>query len=67
MAPSTRHPVTASYGGQGGRLKGLPEGDAQPVDPRQPPVDVERLGDPEARAAKAASLFRPRFSTRWSR
>jgi ATP-dependent RNA helicase RhlE len=67
MAPSTRHPVAASYGGREGRLKGLPEGDAQPVDPRQPPVDVERLGDTEARAAKAASLFRPRFSTRWSR
>jgi ATP-dependent RNA helicase RhlE len=68
MAPSTRHPVSAGYGGrEGSRFKGLPEGDAQPVDPRQPPVDVERLGDTEARAAKAASLFRPRFSTRWSR
>jgi ATP-dependent RNA helicase RhlE len=67
MAPSTRHPVAASYGGRDGRLKGLPEGDAQPIDPRQPPIDVERLGDTEARAAKAASLFRPRFSTRWSR
>jgi len=39
----------------------------QPIDPRQPPVEVDRLGDTEARAAKAASLFRPRFSTRWSK
>jgi ATP-dependent RNA helicase RhlE len=43
-----------------------PDGERQPIDPRQPPVEVDRLGDTEARAAKAASLFRPRFSTRWS-
>jgi ATP-dependent RNA helicase RhlE len=37
----------------------------QPMDPRQPPVELDRLGDAETRAAKAAALFRPRFSTRW--
>jgi ATP-dependent RNA helicase RhlE len=42
-----------------------PEG--QPIDPRQPPVEVDRLGDTEARAAKAAATFRPRFSSRWSK
>jgi ATP-dependent RNA helicase RhlE len=47
----------------------LPELDfeGQPIDPRQPPVELDRLGDTETRAAKAAAIFRPRFSTRWSR
>jgi ATP-dependent RNA helicase RhlE len=68
MAPSTRMPSILSGGSQGGR-DGRPDVDpeGQPVDPRQPPVEVERLGDPETRAAKAASIFRPRFSTRWSK
>jgi ATP-dependent RNA helicase RhlE len=44
-----------------------PEFQQQPLDPRQPPVELDRLGDTETRAAKAAALFRPRFSTRWSR
>jgi hypothetical protein len=36
----------------------------QPIDPRQPPVELDRLGDAETRAAKAAALFRPRLR-RW--
>jgi hypothetical protein len=54
-------------GGRGGEGR-VPERDleGQPIDPRQPPVEVDRLGDTETRAAKAAALFRPRFSTRWS-
>jgi ATP-dependent RNA helicase RhlE len=54
-------------GGRGGDSR-LPERDleGQPIDPRQPPVELDRLGDTETRAAKAAALFRPRFSTRWS-
>jgi ATP-dependent RNA helicase RhlE len=70
MMPSTRMPsIPANGKGNGGRDPRLsdPEWDGQPVDPRQPPVEVDRLGDTETRAAKAASLFRPRFSTRWSR
>jgi len=65
MAPSTRMPSILSAGGREGRPDLDPEG--QPIDPRQPPVEVERLGDPETRAAKAASIFRPRFSSRWSK
>jgi ATP-dependent RNA helicase RhlE len=51
-----------------GRGAKLPELDfeGQPIDPRQPPVELDRLGDTESRAAKAAAIFRPRFSTRWS-
>jgi ATP-dependent RNA helicase RhlE len=65
MAPSTRMPSILSAGSRDGRPDLDPEG--QPIDPRQPPVEVERLGDPQARAAKAASIFRPRFSSRWSK
>jgi ATP-dependent RNA helicase RhlE len=65
MAPSTRMPSILSAGTRDGRPDLDPEG--QPIDPRQPPVEVERLGDPETRAAKAASIFRPRFSSRWSK
>jgi len=66
MAPSTRMPRLATgRAAAGARLPQL-EGDGQPIDPRQPPADLERLGDTETRAAKAASIFRPRFSTRWS-
>jgi hypothetical protein len=70
MAPSTRMPSILSAGlresGHDARPDLELEG-RQPVDPRQPPVEVDRLGDTETRAAKAASLFRPRFSTRWSK
>jgi ATP-dependent RNA helicase RhlE len=54
-------------GARGGEAR-LSERDleTQPIDPRQPPVELDRLGDTETRAAKAAALFRPRFSTRWS-
>ena len=53
--------------GHPGRELRLPDPEGQPIDPRQPPVEVDRLGDTETRAAKAAALFRPRFSTRWSK
>ena len=68
MAPSTRMPSILPGPHQGGR-GGRPELEAEgqpPVDPRQVPVELDRLGDTEARAAKAATIFRPRFSTRWS-
>ncbi len=68
MAPSTRMPSILPDPHQGGR-GGRPELEAEgqpPVDPRQVPVELDRLGDTEARAAKAATIFRPRFSTRWS-
>ncbi|MBV8201532.1 MAG: hypothetical protein JOZ15_12995, partial [Acidobacteria bacterium] len=65
MAPSTRMPSILSAGSRDGRPDLDPEG--QPIDPRQPAIEVERLGDPETRAAKAASIFRPRFSSRWSK
>ncbi|HYL06787.1 MAG TPA: DEAD/DEAH box helicase [Thermoanaerobaculia bacterium] len=69
MAPSTRMPSILSAGGRQGGREGRPDLDpeGQPMDPRQPPVEIERLGDPETRAAKAASIFRPRFSSRWSK
>jgi ATP-dependent RNA helicase RhlE len=55
--------------GRRGAEARVPDWDAegQPVDPRQPPVEVDRLGDAETRAAKAAATFRPRFSSRWSK
>ncbi len=70
MAPSTRMPSILSGGTRDPGRDGRPDLELegrQPIDPRQPPVEVDRLGDTEARAAKAASLFRPRFSTRWSK
>jgi ATP-dependent RNA helicase RhlE len=69
MAPSTRMPSILSGGSRQLDHDARPDLDleGQPIDPRQPPVEIDRLGDTEARAAKAASLFRPRFSTRWSR
>ncbi len=70
MAPSTRMPSILSGGTRESGRDARPELELegrQPIDPRQPPVEVDRLGDTEARAAKAASLFRPRFSTRWSK
>jgi ATP-dependent RNA helicase RhlE len=42
-----------------------PELERQPIDPRQT-VELERLGDTDSRAAKAAAIFRQRFSSRWS-
>ena len=70
MAPSTRMPSILSGGTRDSGHDARPDLELegrQPIDPRQPPVEVDRLGDTEARAAKAASLFRPRFSTRWSK
>jgi len=69
MAPSTRMPSILSGGSRQLDHDARPDLDSegQPIDPRQPPVEIDRLGDTETRAAKAASLFRPRFSTRWSR
>ena len=67
MAPSTRMPSILSGGGRQQDIRPELDLEGQPIDPRQPPVEVERLGDPETRAAKAASIFRPRFSTRWSK
>ncbi|HXO41498.1 MAG TPA: DEAD/DEAH box helicase [Thermoanaerobaculia bacterium] len=70
MAPSTRMPSILSGGTRDAGREARPDLELegrQPIDPRQPPVEVDRLGDTEARAAKAASLFRPRFSTRWSK
>jgi ATP-dependent RNA helicase RhlE len=70
MAPSTRMPSILSGGSRESGHDARPDLELdgrQPIDPRQPPVEVDRLGDTEARAAKAASLFRPRFSNRWSK
>jgi ATP-dependent RNA helicase RhlE len=70
MAPSTRMPSILSGGARDSGRDARPDPELegrQPIDPRQPPVEVDRLGDTETRAAKAASLFRPRFSTRWSK
>jgi ATP-dependent RNA helicase RhlE len=53
-------------GGRGADARVSERDESQPIDPRQPPVELDRLGDTETRAAKAAALFRPRFSTRWS-
>ncbi len=67
MAPSTRMPSILSGGARQQDARPELDLEGQPIDPRQPPVEVERLGDAETRAAKAASIFRPRFSTRWSK
>jgi ATP-dependent RNA helicase RhlE len=67
MAPSTRMPSILSGGARQQDIRPELDVEGQPIDPRQPPVEIERLGDAEARAAKAASIFRPRFSTRWSK
>jgi hypothetical protein len=70
MAPSTRMPSILSGGSRQPGHDALPDVELegrQPIDPRQPPVEVDRLGDAETRAAKAASLFRPRFGARWSK
>jgi hypothetical protein len=73
MAPSTRLPAPPAALHRGGRPAGLPAGlpdddwDGQPLDGRQVPTELDRLGDTEARAAKAATVFRQRFSSRWSK
>jgi ATP-dependent RNA helicase RhlE len=68
MAAASSYRLGGDSRDRAGRGAELPERDfeGQPIDPRQPPVELDRLGDAETRAAKAAAIFRPRFSTRWS-